>query len=262
MTRWADSSNEIMKWYGKKVRDPQYIVHPNGPIVHDYRGGILTHAHYEDYAKFFLHGAQTCDVFGVFCNDYWVKQVMETLPLDISDKPLVYAWVNKYMFMRREVVEDVLERPWRTAIVGNRMPDFRGWLEEHFPKLEIVQCGKATDWPDVVMAMKGFEETRPELVLASAGWFTSCLVGQARRLGAVALSCGHIPDWWMANPPILLPNTTFPRGAQGMHDNCMAYFDQHPELSAGVVAANMAHVMREAERLEGIWRSRDNDGTE
>ena len=149
------------------------------------------------------------------------------------------------------MVEDILERPWRTALVGNPMPKFRGWLAERFPKLEIVQCGTATDWPDVADAIEEFEETKPELLLASAGWFTSCLVGAARDVGAVAVSCGHLPDWWMKDPPILLPNTEFPRGAQGMLDHCEAVFKGLTNVPERRIIVEMAEVVRAAEEMEG-----------
>jgi len=226
LTRWADSSNTAMKFWNADIKDPG----PEGPIVFQYRGARLTYAYYPEYAPVFLHGAQTCDVLGTFVDDIWAKQIMDTLPLDLTGKPLVMAWCNKFLHARREYVEQVFERPWRTALVGNRMPEFQGWLAEHFPKLEIVQVGIAKDWPDVAQAIEEFEVTRPELVLASAGWFTSCFIGAARDLGAVAISCGHLPDWWMMDPIHAAPNTEFPRGIEGAMQHYAAHYPEKLEL--------------------------------
>jgi len=43
----------------------------------------------------------------------------------------------------------------------------------------------------------------------------------------VAVSCGHMPDWWMANPPEALPNTEFPRGPEGVSAHCAKHYKKH-----------------------------------
>lgn len=203
LTRWADSSNWIMNHGREQVPALQY------------REGYMTRHHFPEYRACFLHGVAVADVLGVFCNDGWTTDVMDKLcpELDISGKPLVYAWANRQVNARRKWADEVLRKPWRVALVGNEMPAYRPWLEEHFPELEIVQCDTAQDWPDVFAAMGRFEETRPQLALLSAGWYTSALVGAARGAGAVAFSYGHVVGDHMAGA--WLPNTDFPATDEG-----------------------------------------------
>jgi len=209
LTRWADSSNWV-------------LAHGEDPVpVMQYREGYLTRAYFPEFKAAFMHGAQTSDVLGVFANDLWTKQIMNRVGLDVAGKKLVFAWCNKHINSRREWTDEVLGKPWRTALIGNRMPDLQPWLAERFP-LEIVECNTATDWPEVKTAMDTLRQSRPQLAILCAGWYTSCLVGAAKEAGAVALSCGHLPDYYLGNH--FPPNTEFPPGIEGNERHALAHF--------------------------------------
>ena len=209
LTRWADSSN----WIISHGRDP------TPELI--YREGRMTQACFEEYRLAFLRGVSECDVLGVFANDLWTKQMMAQAELDISGKRLVFAWCNKHIQSRREWADEVLGGEWRTVLVGNRIPVYRPWLEERFPRLQVVHSSTAWDWPEVAVCMKAIWDLRPQLVIACAGWYTSCLVGAARRAGAVGLSMGHMPDYHMGGH--FPPNTEFPRGIEGNEAHCKKY---------------------------------------
>lgn len=57
------------------------------------------------------------------------------------------------------------------------------------------------------------EQTKPQLALLGAGWYTSCLVGAAKAAGAVALSYGFAARDHLLGD--FLPNTNYPRGREG-----------------------------------------------
>jgi hypothetical protein len=119
------------------------------------------------------------------------------------------------------------------------MGEYRGWLFERFPRLNVVQCDPARDWPDVESAMARFSETKPRLALISAGWYAACLVGAAKATGAVAIDYGHCPEYHLGGA--MQPNTCCPRGPDG----CQQHY-AHGNFPDAI------HQMRE---IEFPWRA-------
>lgn len=209
ITRWADSSNWVLAHGEDEV-----------PVM-QYREGYLTRAYFPEFKQAFLHGVETCDVLGVFANDLWAMEMMGKVGITEISQPLVYPWCNRQINARREWSDEVLGKPWRTALVGNAMPAYQPWLAARFP-LQIVQCSTAKDWPEVKAAMAQLAVSKPQLALIGAGWYTSCLVAAAKEAGAVAWSCGHMPDDHLQG--VFLPNTEYPRGPEGMAQHAKAHF--------------------------------------
>ena len=180
LARWADSSNWIM-------------THGDSPVEQlVYRESFMRRQYFEEYKPHFLHGAASCDIFGCFRDD-WTAKCLNESGIDFGGKlfidPRCHTMVNDFPAW----TEEVLMKPWRTLLVGNFMPAYAGWLKKH-SKLDITDAVMARGWWEVALTMEAIKERKPQLVLASAGWFTSALIGAAKDAGAVAFSYGSVPE--------------------------------------------------------------------
>lgn len=201
LTRWADSSNWIMGGDGT-AEEP-----------YRYREGYLEVEHWGYFHEAFLRGAEASDVIGVHANDAESARRMEAIGLDLSGKALVNPWCNRLVNSRREWADEVLGGDWSVALVGNHMPAYALWLRDRFPRLRIMVVHTASHWLEVRAAMSLMEQTKPQLALLGAGWYTSCLVGAAKLAGAVALSYGFAARDHLCGQ--FLPNSEGERGPAG-----------------------------------------------
>lgn len=208
LVRWADGENRIIE-EGRQD--------PNAEFRHI--GNFMHLRHYNAFRPRFLAGTQRSNVLGFFPNDYWSGRVLHHHKINIDGKPLIYAWCNRHWNARREWADEVLGKPWRTVLAGNRMAEYKPWLEKRFP-LDIVGTFPARDWPDVDTGCARFAEWKPQLVLISAGWYAPIIVEAAKTaVGAVALDYGHCPDYHMDTGGHMLPNTCCPRGPAGCREH-------------------------------------------
>ncbi|KPK72661.1 MAG: hypothetical protein AMJ84_03725 [Acidithiobacillales bacterium SM23_46] len=204
LVRWGDGENRI-------IEEGRYD--PQAEFRHI--GNFLTLRNYIPFRQRFLAGIARADVLGFFPNDYWTCRVLHRHEIDVARKPFVYAWCNRHWNARREWTDEVLKKPWRTVLAGNRMAEYRPWVEQRFP-LKIVATFPARDWLDVDHGCARLAEWKPQLVLVSAGWYAPVIVEAAKMAsGSVAIDYGHCPDYHMDRGGAMLPNTCCPRGPAG-----------------------------------------------
>jgi len=201
LARWGDGENYILATghhaERRRVR---------------YEGNWLSLDCWPAFLDGFRNGVAAADVLGLWPNDEAAEHLIEQHGMALEGKSLVYAWCNRHWNARREWADRVLGRPWRTALIGNRMAEYAGWLAGQFP-LNVIFTAPVSDWPDVPLIAAKLQRLRPELVLVSAGWFAPVLVAGGKAAGAVALDYGHCADYHLAGQ--MLPNTCCPRGAAG-----------------------------------------------
>jgi len=204
LVRWGDGENRIME-EGQQARD-------NWQAFQHY-GNHLTMTYYDLFRQAYLQGVAVADVLGMFPGDWWTCRVLHEQNISIQHAQLVYAWCNRHWNARREWADEVLGKPWRTILVGNRMAEYKKWLAARFPALCVEWFGPMRDWPDATTACDEIHARQPELVLASVGWYAPIIVHAAKAAGAVGIDYGHCPDYHMSDA--MLPNTCCPRGPDG-----------------------------------------------
>lgn len=202
LVRWGDGENEILEKGSE------------GPGVYQYVANRLTLAHYGAFRHRFIAGISKASVLGMHVNDWWTCRVLHNARISIADKPLVYAWANRHWSARREWCDYVLGKPWRTVLFGNRMREYEPWLKQRCPGLNIVGNFGASDYPEVDAGCAQFAELKPELILASVGWYAPMVVEAGMTAcGAVVIDYGHCPDYHLSG--YMAPNTCCPKGVSG-----------------------------------------------